>query len=75
MAALLPRGGTMKYRDGEEVALDDVIEVYDPDDQYEPERAVVVKVGKRKIQVEFFAVNVAKEWVESKHCEMISRGN
>ena len=64
----------MTYRDGEEVALDDVIEVYDPDDQYEPERAVVVKVGKRKIQVEFFAVNVPKEWVESKHCEMISRG-
>lgn len=64
----------MNYRDGEEVALDDTIEVYDPDDQFEPERAMVVKVGKRKIQVEFFVVNVPKEWVNSTDCEMISRG-
>ena len=64
----------MKYRDGEEVALDDVIEVYDPNDQYEPERAVVVKVGKRKIQVEFYAANIPKEYVDPANCEMISRG-
>ncbi len=63
----------MNYGDGTVVEIEDEIEVNEED--FEPERGKVIKIGKKKIQIEWLNPNIKsfKEWVDPAQCELIAR--
>jgi len=63
----------LKYGDGTQVELWDVTEVQDAD--FEPEAAKAIKLGKRKIQIEWenTYIKPSKAWVAPGLCELVSR--
>ena len=66
----------MMYRDNEYAPeVGDRIEVYDEQDQFEPECAKVVKIGKNKLLVawENEYIKPRQEWVKPDLCDLIAR--
>lgn len=64
----------MKYRD-EEYAPDmgDQVDVYS--DEFEPEPAVVIAIGKHKIRIRYdnTYIKPRTEWVDAANCDLIAR--
>jgi len=65
----------LKYRDDMEVELGDTVEVDESPKEFEPEEAVVTKIGKKKIQVEYTntLIKNRKVWADPKDCDLIAR--
>jgi hypothetical protein len=62
-------------RDGEVLCLGDVVEVDEDPEQFEAERAQIVKVGKHKVKVRFlgFGIKPEKQWVKPQDCILLER--
>ena len=65
----------MVYQDGMIVEIGDRIETNDMPDEYEPEEAIVAKIGKIKLQAELTNENIKnrKIWLKPDDCELIAR--
>jgi hypothetical protein len=65
----------MTYRDGIEVELGDTVEVDECPEELEPEEAIVLKLGKKTLFVEWSNphLNPRKEWVYATDCDLVSR--
>jgi hypothetical protein len=65
----------MVYQDGEVVEIGDRIEVNDMPDEYEPEEAIVIKIGKIKLQAELTneCIKNRKIWLRPDDCSLIAR--
>lgn len=67
----------MEYRDGMEVELGDTVEVDVSPEEFEPEEAAVIRLGKQKIQIEYknTLIKNRKVWVKPSDCDLIAREN
>jgi len=63
----------MNYGDGTAVELYDTVEVLDA--EFEPEEAHVIKLGKKKIKIEWDNPHIkpAKTFVSPESCELLFR--
>lgn len=65
----------MTYPDGETIEMGDLVEYNDEPERFEPEEAVVLKIGKGKLHLEYTntAIPRRKFWGKPEHCQMIRR--
>ena len=65
--------GVKTYPDDYEIELGDRVEVASP--PFPPEMAVVKKIGKTRLYVEYeVSAYISHEWVEINDCTMLARG-